>query len=253
MRIKELRKKRGMTQQALADRIGIHLTNLNKIENGKSAPDLSRFAQIAEALGVSVGDLFAGGEVAPEEPRRVSLEEEWQEERQEFQRFETTGVWSEEFGYRPTIEGAIPEIDVEAGAGDGRIGEVITLPMGEESYSGHKVIAEWLLPEDYLRHELHTNVNRTLVMNVIGDSMIPTYQPGDRVLIDLTQKQMNTDTVYLIGDGNSPPQIKRLQRVLFSEPAEVRVISDNPANENVTALLERVLIYGRVVGVVSRR
>ncbi|WP_336799561.1 helix-turn-helix domain-containing protein [Kaistia sp. MMO-174] len=59
MRIKEIRNLRGLTQQEVADRIGVHLTNYNKIENGQSDPPLSRFQRIAEILNCRIEDLFA--------------------------------------------------------------------------------------------------------------------------------------------------------------------------------------------------
>ena len=51
-RIKELREKRGYTQQQLAEKIGIDQRNLSKIECGitfpsKSLPELSRCLQIS--------------------------------------------------------------------------------------------------------------------------------------------------------------------------------------------------------------
>jgi transcriptional regulator with XRE-family HTH domain len=59
LRIKEIRNSRGLTQQEVADRIGVHLTNYNKIENGQSDPPLSRFQKIADILKCRLEDLFA--------------------------------------------------------------------------------------------------------------------------------------------------------------------------------------------------
>jgi phage repressor protein C with HTH and peptisase S24 domain len=90
-------------------------------------------------------------------------------------------------------------------------------------------------------------------MEVIGDSMTPTYQPGDRVLIDLMQNTFVADTVYAISDGYSEPQIKRLQRVPFSNPTQVRIISDNTSLETFTADLSQVTIIGRICGHIARK
>lgn len=155
--------------------------------------------------------------------------------------------------WKPRVNGAIPEIDVKLGAGEGIVGEVINLPVGEGSISGHRVVAEWLIPEDYLRNELKVSVNNTLIEEVVGDSMFPTYSPGDRVIIDLTQNRLTTDTVYSISDGVGEPQIKRLQRVPFSDPPEVNIISDNPNLETFRVELDRVHIIGRICGHLSRR
>ena len=57
-RIKHFRKAKKLTQQQLADIVGIHLTNLNKIENGRAIPDLARFRQIADALDTTTSELI---------------------------------------------------------------------------------------------------------------------------------------------------------------------------------------------------
>ncbi|MBZ5761545.1 phage repressor protein [Rhizobium sp. VS19-DR104.2] len=155
--------------------------------------------------------------------------------------------------WRPAVDGAIPEIDVKLGAGSGVVGDVINLSVGSQTFSAHPVVAEWLIPEDYLRKEAKVSPAQTLIMEIIGDSMTPTYQPGDRVMIDLGQNQMSTDTVYAISDGRTEPQIKRLQRVPFSEPAQVIIISDNQNLERFTVELERLSIIGRVCGHIARR
>lgn len=155
--------------------------------------------------------------------------------------------------WRPAVDGALPEIDVKLGAGSGVVGETINLPVGPGAVSGHPVVAEWLIPEDYLRNEAKASPRQTLVMEVIGDSMTPTYQPGDRVLIDLAQNSMLSDTVYAISDGYSEPQIKRLQRIPFSDPPQVIIISDNPNLERFTVELERLSVIGRVCGHIARK
>lgn len=153
----------------------------------------------------------------------------------------------------PSIEGAIPELDVKLGAGEGIVGEIINLPVGDERISGHRVVAEWLVPENYLTHEAKASGQNTIVMEVIGDSMQPSYMPGDRVLVDLLQNKMVADTVYAISDGIGEPQIKRLQRIPFSKPVKVNIISDNPVLQMFTVDLDQLQIIGRVCGHIARR
>jgi transcriptional regulator with XRE-family HTH domain len=155
--------------------------------------------------------------------------------------------------WQPKVVGAIPEIDVRLGAGEGTIGEVINLPAGDGTISGHKVVAEWLIPSEYLRNEAKVSANHSIIHEIIGDSMIPTYMPGDRVIVDLSQNVMISDTVYAISDGYSEPQIKRLQRVPFSDPAQVKIISDNPNLETFTVELSRLHILGRICGHIARK
>lgn len=210
---------------------------------------------LSAALKISEEDLGKPEHIKTEEPRRLTEAEEYAEEQEHLRmKEELSGdrAYNPE-NYSPRTKGALPEIDVQLGAGEGIVGDLMTLDLGGESYSGHKIIGEWLFPEEFLRSEIQTSVSKTLVMPVRGDSMEPTYRPGDRVLVDLTQRTLTEDTVYVISDGESPPQIKRLQRVMFSKPTRVEIISDNPANSRQIVELDQLKILGRVVGVVSRR
>lgn len=53
LRIKEIRKKRGMSQAELAAKADISLPHISEIELGKSSMRLSSFIRIVEALNVS--------------------------------------------------------------------------------------------------------------------------------------------------------------------------------------------------------
>lgn len=56
--LRELRRERGMSQQALADRAGVSRNFVAQIERGESTPTVSLLARIAEALGATVGELL---------------------------------------------------------------------------------------------------------------------------------------------------------------------------------------------------
>ena len=56
--IRELRKERGLTQQALADRIGVSYQMVQKYENGKCRIYVNRLHAIAKILGVHISELI---------------------------------------------------------------------------------------------------------------------------------------------------------------------------------------------------
>jgi phage repressor protein C with HTH and peptisase S24 domain len=150
--------------------------------------------------------------------------------------------------YHPKLPGARPEIDVRPGAGQGTVGaEVVAITSGGAT-TGHKVIAEWVMPDAFYRHELHASPTATLIMSVIGDSMFPTLSTGNRAIVDTHQNKFGPDGIYVFDDGDGEPRIKRLSKVLFSDPPEVTIISDNSAHPPQNALLESVRIIGLVVG-----
>ncbi|RVI52137.1 LexA family transcriptional regulator [Sinorhizobium medicae WSM1115] len=155
--------------------------------------------------------------------------------------------------WRAHVEGALPELDVKLGAGEGIVGDTINIPVGNESATGHRVVAEWLIPVDYLRSEAKVSINHTVVMEIVGDSMQPDFLPGDRVIVDLSQNQCLHDGEYAFSDGISPPQIKRFQRIHFTDPPEVKIVSINPGYDSFRVELHRVHILGRVCGHVTRK
>ena len=57
-RIKEIRKKKGFTQEQLAEKIGIGTANISYIETGKFAPTIENFEKIAKVLEVEPFELY---------------------------------------------------------------------------------------------------------------------------------------------------------------------------------------------------
>ena len=65
--IAELRKKQGLTQQQLADKLNLSNKTISKWESGSGSPDVSNLPVLAEALGISVDELLKGQLNTPEE------------------------------------------------------------------------------------------------------------------------------------------------------------------------------------------
>lgn len=58
LRIQELRRARGETQESLADRLGMLPSNYARIEQGRTNPTVETLHRIATALDVEVAALF---------------------------------------------------------------------------------------------------------------------------------------------------------------------------------------------------
>jgi len=70
-----LRKQRTLTQQALAERIGVHVVQLRRYESGASQPTLEVIRRMAVALGVSADLLlFEKDERGPDEDLKLQFE-----------------------------------------------------------------------------------------------------------------------------------------------------------------------------------
>ena len=89
-KIIELRKRAGMSQEELAEKLGVSRQSISKWEGAQSTPDLNRVLQLSEIFGVSTdtllkdteeipaagSDVSQGASVETEPPlRRVSMEE----------------------------------------------------------------------------------------------------------------------------------------------------------------------------------
>ncbi len=61
--IRRLRENRRMTQQQLADKIGVSDKTVSKWETGRGYPDISLIEPLSDALSVSVIELFSGENV----------------------------------------------------------------------------------------------------------------------------------------------------------------------------------------------
>jgi transcriptional regulator with XRE-family HTH domain len=74
-RLAALRKERGFTQQQMADKIGMHVSQLKRYESGASQPTIEVFRRIVLALNVSADMLlFEEGERGPDERLKLQFE-----------------------------------------------------------------------------------------------------------------------------------------------------------------------------------
>lgn len=65
--IKRLRREKGITQQTLADLVGMHRSNYSKVENGKREPSIEVLHKVASYFSTSLEALVNGDNVCPEE------------------------------------------------------------------------------------------------------------------------------------------------------------------------------------------
>ena len=65
--ILELRKEKNMTQQELADKIGVTDKAISKWENGRGMPDLSLMKPLCKELGITINELISGERIDKKE------------------------------------------------------------------------------------------------------------------------------------------------------------------------------------------
>ena len=129
----------------------------------------------------------------------------------------------------------IEELDVRASAGDGLTGE------------NEKVVGAWRVPTEVVRFYSTAPASDLRIITVMGDSMEPTLQPGQRVLVDTGDCTPSPPGVFVVWDGLGLV-VKRVQTLAHSEPIRVRISSDNPKYEAYERSLAEAYIQGRVIG-----
>ena len=72
--ILKLRKEKNMTQQELADKIGVTDRAISKWENGRGMPDLSLMKPLCEELGITINELISGEKLDKKEYKEKSEE-----------------------------------------------------------------------------------------------------------------------------------------------------------------------------------
>jgi len=240
-----------------AEALGVSRATYIGHENGQRGFRADAAEKYGRKFRVRAGWLMTGEEPMSKSTDRPELTrvplDQWDPSAPDAEIDQDVAGYSPAHQYTPRIEGGRPEIDVRAGAGEGATGDTATIAMSAgESIVGHAVLNEWVLPSAFYRHELHATPGAIIFMQVLGDSMWPTLQSGDRVIIDTKQASFAADGIYVFHDGDGVPRVKRLSKVLFSDPPSVEVISDNPQHPKQIASLSDVMIFGRVVGRIMR-
>lgn len=72
--IAEVRKEKNMTQQELADKLGVTDRAISHWENGRRLPDYSLLNNLCDILSISINELFSGGRISKEDYKKKADE-----------------------------------------------------------------------------------------------------------------------------------------------------------------------------------
>lgn len=101
---------------------------------------------------------------------------------------------------------------------------------------------------EWVRSRLNADPRNLLLIEAVGDSMAPTLEDSDLLLVDLSDPRFKHDGVYVIRRNNDLA-VKRLQR---RPDGKLLIMSDNPAYTPVVVPVEGVRIIGRVIWAAGR-
>lgn len=128
-----------------------------------------------------------------------------------------------------------PLYNVAGGAGDGNIVDT------------EEVEDLLAFKQDWIARELRASPDNLSLIYVQGESMMPTLNPRDVILIERNDQRNTSDGIYVIRMGEAL-LVKRLQ---FLPEGEINVTSDNEAYQPYRVSLknqaENFDIIGRVV------
>ena len=207
-RIAAVRSERGVTQERLAERLGIALQNAQRIESGRQNLTLGTIAKVADALGVSPYALVP--HATPGAPSA------------------TSGFAAPFTRVAGPSKHAVPLMSLRAAAGRFGQGEVVEL-------------LDWVVPR-----ARHRRLDGTFVAKVEGASMAPGIPSGAWVLFRAPVLGPPQGRVVLVqargfedAETGGSYAVKRVGRVTTrGGRTRVQLVSDNPAFATVTVEVE---------------
>jgi len=199
-----------MTPAAVAEASGLNRSFIYDIIRGKSVrPTRSKLQKVADVLRVDVAWLIDGdGTLEGEEPKIYSPD--------------TTFV-------------GISGVKAKASAGGG------TIVHAEDEQAGKM----YHFRQSWIENELDANAKQLRILRVTGDSMMPTLNDGDTILVDMGRKSPYPPGLFVLHDGMGL-MAKRIEHIPSSEPPRISVTSDNPNYSPYECLLDEVNIVGRI-------
>lgn len=215
-RIRELRLEKGMKISDLAEAVGIDGANVSRVETGKQKSFTEQsLSKYATALGVSVAELFTPSPNENTVCKSSSKNPAYGEGDPVFR---------------------VELLDVSASAGMGHIqGSDVVDVIRSIEYNNERAAALFG----------GRTPDTVKVINVRGDSMADTIEPGDLIFVDISINEFDGDGIYVFGFDDKI-YVKRLQMI----PDKILVISDNPKYREWSvdkSNEDRFYVFGKVM------
>lgn len=258
-RVSRLIENSGKSPQRVSREAGLDKETLRKLlANPQQKPSAKTLQGLARVFGVSE-DWLLNGERHPGQRDRMFIDTFDPDNSDTFDDSlwpsgdQVAAFFDGGLHYRGSVPGASPEIPAVAGAGQGHILDERTVAFDAAGLvQGHPVTSEWVIPVDFVRHNLDAAPSQIVLIPIIGHSMEPRLFAGDRVIVDLSQHRYSGDAIYVIDDGDEVMKAKTVSKVVGSSPPRFRIISEASPDRFDELNGEQFRIIGRVVGRFSR-
>ncbi|WP_416380881.1 XRE family transcriptional regulator [Klebsiella michiganensis] len=212
-RLREARKAADMTQKALGDAVGVSQAAIQKIETGRAA-QTTKLLDIAKALRVRPEWLSSG---------TGAMRDDGEDDKKPSHMNHDV--------FRVDI------LDLAVSAGPGIVNQEFVEILHSVEYAPAEA-----------RHMFDGRKAENIrIINVRGDSMSGTIEPGDLLFVDISVKSFDGDGIYAFLYDDTA-HVKRLQKM----KDKLLVISDNkiytPWDPIEKDEMNRVFVFGKVIG-----
>jgi|GEM_PF-3431606 len=157
------------------------------------------------------------------------------------------------------LPGFIPEIDTVLGAGGGGYPMPAVISDKSRTYDADAVVAQWYLPESFVRNVLNLDPLYIDIITVRGDSMESPngegFRDGDRVLVNRKDTMFRQGGVYAIRDDMETiiKQIQLIRGGNQEDPPKIKCSSLNPRYDPFDLTLDGSAdVIGRIVWKMTR-
>ncbi|MGZ0190249.1 MAG: XRE family transcriptional regulator, partial [Alphaproteobacteria bacterium] len=214
----------------LMRKTGLSRTSVDNYLSGKSEPSLTKLREIAAATDADFSWLLGIDTPARDQSTKLAIARKALED--------VVGAEPPDPMNEPAGFVLVPRYDVQASAGAGALA------------AQEDIVDYMAFRDDWVRRRLRVNPANLALIEADGDSMNPTIQTGDLLLVDRGVRQFVDDAIYVILLGEFL-SVKRLQRK-FDGALDVK--SDNPAYDtqvvaqgaaNLLNIAGRVIWFGR--------
>lgn len=136
----------------------------------------------------------------------------------------------------------IPELEVHAMAGQGADGQFLIT----EADMRDAMVGQYSFPTAGFRQTFGANAGDVIIAEVLGDSMMPTLYPGQKVMVHIKDQKPTPPGIFYLWDGMGLV-IKRIELIPGSSPPTLKIKSDNSKYDTYERTVDEARINGRVI------
>ncbi len=104
----------------------------------------------------------------------------------------------------------------------------------------------WVIPASLIERRTSAPAEQIRVFPIQDNSMVPDFNPGEHVLVDLSDRKPSPPGVFLVSDGIGHI-VRQCQVLPNTKPLKVRLKASNKNYETYDAALGKTAFIGRVI------